>query len=233
MTTSAPRPRLGIGDERLAGAVAARDRELLGRRCRGDRERAVVDGQLDAQRAEPARAGVNKDGLAGLHVTVAVNRVPAGDALREERGGVDRRDAVGDGEHVVARRHDGVGVSAAHLGEDEHGQPRLGTVRGTLEHAPCDLEAGRERQRLVAAVLAAAHHRVGEVDADRIDGHEHLVRPALGYGTVHPGHDLGRAEPFQGHVATGAHRAAPASQPPRRRATGAFARRDPPRRRLA
>ena len=141
--------------------------------------------------------------------------VPRGDALREQRRGIRRAHALGDREHVVQRDGDVIGVAAAVLGEGDHEAAGLRPVGRTVHDPAGHLEPGREVQRLVAPVLAAADHRVGEVHPDRVDGHEHVPLAARGHRRLGPAHDARRAEPVQRDDAAGGH-TAPASQAPTR-----------------
>ena len=104
----------------------------------------------------------------------------------------------GTGKTRSARDHEQVGVAATVVVEDDHPLADLELAGGVLDHPPRGLEAGGEVERLFAPVLAAADHRVAEVDADRLDLDHDLVGAGRGRVGLDPAHHLGPAEFLEG-----------------------------------
>jgi hypothetical protein len=160
-------------------AVRVCELALLGTRGGADDMRSGKRGQLAADPAEPACGGVDEYPFPRTHCAEAVDRVPGRDPVHEKSCRNRSCEVVRDRVDAVRRHEHVVGVRAALLEEadDACAGRRPSSARPDRRHRPGDLEPGHARQLLVAPVLAPAHHRVGEVDADGVDRDQRLAWP--------------------------------------------------------
>ena len=151
---------------------------LLRATGRRDDPRTGGEPQLDRGRTDTARAGMDEQRLAGLQVRPPMERDMTGLVRHVERrrGGVTER--VGYREHHRLRRDRPLGEpTVTERGDRDHASAERRRVHAVAEadHRPADFGPGRERQRRLHLVLAAAHQDVGEVQRRRGHLHEHLV----------------------------------------------------------
>ncbi len=139
---------------------------------------ALELGQLDEQLPHAARARVDEDLVALLHLVRGVRQIVGRHALQHRRGRHLGRHAVGHRHRPIGGHHDLLGVAA------EHARPRHRVPHGDTLHA---WPHGRHRSRALAAddggqierVRAGALVDVDEVDATGGDVDHEL--PLTGY----------------------------------------------------
>lgn len=103
---------LGVQDD-VVRAVRARDGRLVLCRRRADDERgARALRELRGEEAEPARDGVDEDGVARPDPVGFLDKGERGEALERRRGGGEEGDARGEGEDLGPGDGDVLGVDA-------------------------------------------------------------------------------------------------------------------------
>ena len=134
------------------------------------------------QPAHPTGGGVDQDGVTGAHRVGVVRQVVRGQALQDRRGRLFGADPLRYGHQPVRRDDRLLGVAARHAGPRDPvaGGEALDPV-AEPQHRAGALAAERERQ--LDLVGAGALIDVHEVDAARLDQHQHLTGPGSGSGT--------------------------------------------------
>ena len=144
---------------------------MVARRGGADDPHARVPGELDQSVAHATAGAVDENRLSPADPGLAVQHLPGGDAVDDDRLGFGRVDAIGERNEIVGV-HEGVGRPPAGLGHRRHAssdQRRVG-VGADGGHDADEVVAEHERELGLAGVAVAAHAPLGERHA----GGQHL-----------------------------------------------------------